>query len=386
MDFGMVSDDIRENLIDSVTRSWQEFVGHEWELDSTGFYFNSEDKEVINTHNDTKINKIQSSVIPQTLIGNLNYAKVIVFNLNMGAKKGDFEQMDVYNPRELQNSTPHAQAFWNMWSEDFKDNEYVEDMDPEKIANIILEAKSFKDDQVVEIYKNIVKFLTDTDKKNVTIQNKDNQIMHSKVEHYYWYVLLPLIQLKFPFEKNFISPGLLIDDYYSGIAGYGKSAFKIKYKQNDDKLGDRKKIGDVNYWNWQQMYKDMLTRISKPLSEKEDKVIIFEDDAFLKGKIEYFEEIMLVQMFPYASIDGKALTHDLHDVTNRYNEFVKEFLKAIDTHNQNHTDDPIIIVFNRVGNSQKILSEFLNEVGDKTSVYRNEIRRPKYLKDTLTEQ
>lgn len=368
----------RGELLGAVSKAWDEFSGNEWKLDSEGFYFNKCDKKIIDEHNASKANEIQPRVIPQTVVGNLGHAKVVIFNLNMGARDDDFSakprNQKVYDPFSKKKEVWHAHAF----------KYFIESKDSlDEDIKRIKDAKQFSDIQ--DLYKKITDHLTT--KKANSEYNETTELAEKRndaeIEHAYWYILLPLMQLKFPFEPTLITPALLIDDYYSGIEGNGKSALRISYKSSS------KEKGYVSFDNWQQLYGDMVTRVTSGTRTNNDEEIEFEENAFLKSDdidIKYFEEIMLVQMFPYASINGSALTQDLVDIKQRYNDFVAALLKAVERHNQKHDADQINIVFNRVGQNKDGLDGFINNRERKTSTYRNEGKRPKYLNHTITEK
>lgn len=373
-------DGSRGELLCAVSKAWDDFSGNEWILDSEGFYFNECDKKVIEKHNNSKskANQIQPRVIPQTVVGNLGQAKVIIFNLNMGARDDDFSakprNQKVYDPFSKKKEVWHAHAF-----KYFIENK----VELDKKIKRIKEAKEFSDIQ--GLYNTITRHLTEKtpnsayDEKT-KLEEKRND---AEIEHYYWYILLPLMQLKFPFEPKLITPTLLIDDYYSGIEGNGKSALRIAYKNSANEKGY------VSFDNWQQLYGDMVTRVTSGTRTNNDEEIEFEENAFLKSNntdIKYFEEIMLIQMFPYASINGSALTKDLVEIKKRYNNFVDALLEAVEKHNQHNDTDQIAIVFNRVGQNKAALDAFINNQDRKTAAYRNEGKRPKYLNHTITEK
>lgn len=313
------------------------------------------------------------------MVGNLNKTKVIIVNLNMGAKVNDFTKVKDYNPRKLSDTIPHAQAYWNVWDET-TDNEYIKQAcySPQEMIKIIESATTFDNEELQRVYKEVLDFfIGDNREKNIEITNdKKKQQQHAQIEHYYWYVILPLIQLKFPFEKNFVPLALLVDDYYSGIAGHGNSALRIKYEN---------KKGKIDFTNWHEYYSEMYERIveGKDTSEKQ---LVFEENAFLKNKlsIQHFEEIMLVQLFPYSSIDGTALSGDvLQSIWDDSIRFLKKFIKTIDDHNLKNPEDKIVVVMNRKGGRW---DEFENTIDslETNFIYKNvQPSYPKHLNQNI---
>lgn len=317
------------DLKDRVGKKYLEHFSEPYVLGENGFYFSCQDESDFN-----KSIRINTRVIPQYIQWG-NNVKVIIVNLNMGAATNDMpdELEREYSPYDPGEKFNFQSAVFNYvfpikgkeprWTLSTSSREYWQTK-----AREILQATSFQDIENT-IYADMLHFFEKGTNTEITDERLKKE--HAIEENIYWFIISPLLQLKFGLSKDvdFMPLGLIVDDYYSGVA---KDTHQGKLKLEKQ---------EVVWDSWYQYFSSRNT----PLK--------FRDDSFLKHKIHHFDELALLQLFPYSSKGRTSIENkngEFKDVWQKSTDFIENVLKEVKIFNESQSNSETIkVVFNRDG-------------------------------------
>lgn len=307
-----------------------------------------------------------TSLIPNNLSGSLMTAHVLVLNLNMGAGRSEIECCDTnkhcqhkYSPTATQYTKLNDHKAYSLsqtiFHEAFRNNHKMR----QTLLKIMDSAYSIK--KARKLYQIICADLQIIYTNKLNLKSADNDYsklrkslkkydLKSSPKHvqtlsnFYRQAVLPLLQLKFPFELklNFAPISIASEPYYVPI---------------DRQLGDAKTFQlDPSQYNWNNHTgKDEHGNVIEGDDAWTNYVFSNQTLRFQPGQVSLLEklqikhvsEIMLLQQYPYASSSFNRAHND--NVFKPWQAFVQELLIAIDDYNQACPDDQIQIIRNRKG-------------------------------------
>jgi len=371
----------REDLINQVKYAYYE---HLWDADIENFFCLKSDSETgfVTEFHISKLNKYEKtnvhlkndfvlSVIPNVISGNLASCKVVIFNLNMGAgKDGDSFFDDIlyskyqnlkckFSPYTAEGPNGKFYSFsQTMFHEALNNNEQMNSdvrymlsndftVNKAKIiygkikANLttIYEHNLNRESQSIEAHKYYL-LENELEKYNLDFSHKGINTL----SNFYRHMIIPLLQLKFPFETKLnIAPVFIASDPYY-----------LPIDDNTSRTG-RFRLKPSKYnWNGNNSW------IKYIFGNK--KIYFLGKNISLLEKIgvQKLSDVMLMQLYPYASnnFTNKKNLDYFHD----WKEFIRDFVRIIDQYNGQNKDDQIQIIFNRNGNNYIELNRLVHTI------------------------
>ena len=298
------------------------------------FLTSLQDETIKNKNSELGNGGFALDLIPNDISGNLMTANVIILNLNMGAGA---DHKDFYNfIKDCNKGENCFSPYTTEFGESKKQSSFSQTMFYEMLSNEKLKGtvdtiltENYSIIEAKDLYEKIKQCLQEIfnyEKNTKILSNalKDYGLNDDKkgkdtLNNFYRLVIIPLLQLKFPFEDELqISPIFIAtDDYYTGI-GEGKGS---------NKLHINRKV-----YNWYKKDENSAACTEYIFGDKE--IPLLDDGNSLLANenlnVKYFNNIMLVQQFPYASnksekgITGKNsfipwqnfVRHLLYDINN----------------------------------------------------------------------
>lgn len=358
----------RTQLIDEAKQIYLNNLGDTTQND---FFYLKTDSESniitefhINKLHNTKINKNHSndhfvlSTIPNAISGSLSSAKVIILNLNMGAGKNgpsflkdiiNYENNSqyIYSPTTSdfitgKNYSFSQTMFYYAFNKNLQMRADLKCMLSDKFDIIRAQCVYEKiKNNLIKIYSNSLN-LASTNKE---IKNNFPSLYNDLKRYYldfsdvgintlgnfYRQMLIPILQLKFPFEVALHIHPIFIatDPYYVPIDNKGSERARFLIKPHSYTWN-----GKNNWLNY----------------TFEQQNISFSESLLAKVGVKSMDNIMLIQLYPYSSNKFYINKNTPHDF-GYWKKFVCELVNTIDDYNHHNSTDQIQLILNRSGNN-----------------------------------
>lgn len=341
----------RKRLLASVKAAYLEHVGDptakgffqlSGDIESqvvTGFKFGTQLTEFEKA--ETIFDMFVTSLIPNNIVGSLATAKVIILNLNMGVGKDSeafFERLDndyVYNPTNANHGIGKKfSRSQTTFHEAFNTKPQLR-----AVVDKILKRK-YKLDKAQDLVNEMRRFYLKPAKVEAILTNYQLPLTtagYETLSNFYRLIVLPLLQLKFPFEKDLLLPPLSLatEPYFVPIDDQPKLRYNILQVDPDEYSWDGE-----NAWT-KYVYGGETLPLLGPATS-----------LLASLGITNLAEIMFLQQYPYASksFDRPRRHKEALEATFApWLSFMTTLISLINEYNRGNETDQIKIIYNRIG-------------------------------------